>query len=339
MSRKFLILTLSLFAVPGLTPVLAQDADLAEIRKQIDIFSGVLREGLGLEASRGFLGISSGRVEGIYLQEQGALFEIRTPLASQRNRVSLSAMASSISSRASRDNPFEAVMSNRQESLEAASRAVSDASQVAVDAYRRSLAELRTVDIEVAVENAIRQATMRARMLQYIGALESDGLSVMEEELDALRQRLEESLTQLRELAEADGEIDGEPTVELAPGEDRLQQLEQSLLEIRDRARERAEEMNSRYQQAREAYRESWEQEVLVFENHLYALLCAYGAGLRALGDAEYVTVVMPGLGEETEDGMPKDRIHVITRSDLSACQSGSISWEALRQRANRYSF
>ena len=51
----------------------AQGVDLPELQRQIQVFSGVLKEGLALDTRNGFFDIHGGRVTHVYLQNQGVL--------------------------------------------------------------------------------------------------------------------------------------------------------------------------------------------------------------------------------------------------------------------------
>jgi len=342
MGNKF-VLTLGIFSVFNLSlsgNVLAQEFELQNLRKQIQIFTGVLQEGLELDASPGFLGINSGRVTSVYLQNQGVLFEIRSPLANQRNRVSLNALASSIRGISGGANPFEAMRRSRSDPQAAESRVLSQTSELAVEAAQRAAESIRAIDYQSAIDAALREAYRGVRMLQDIGDLEEQDVTDLRGELDLLGKQLQESLQQLRQL---EGGLD-EQTAQTGAStsqsrEQQLEQLRTALEGLGGQARQKAAELNAQYEQAREGYRLRWQQEVVAFEDSLFSLLCDYGATLRDLPDDEHVSVLLIGLGADTEQALSADRLHVVVKSDLIACQSGELNWQALRQQAASYNY
>ena len=351
-----LILTFGLFSIlllPLADDVAAQQAEMPELRNQIQVFTGVLREGLGLDTSPGFLGISSGRVTSVYLQNQGVLFEIRTPLANQRNRVSLNALASSIRGISGGSNPFEAMVrsqADRQAPSRQASesRVLSEASELAMQAVQQTAETLRAIDYQASIDAAIRDAYRRVRMLQDIGSINDQAVVDLRREVDSLAQQLQERLQQLRELesvesVESDDTLASTTTDEAEArtlvNEQRIEQLRAALQQLGDQARQTAAELTVQYEQAKLEYRQRWQEEIVAFEESLFGLLCDYGATLRELPDDEHVTVVLLGLGADTEQDLPADRLHVVAKADLLACQSGELDWQALRQRADSYNY
>ena len=345
MARK-LVLAISRFVIP-LSLIqfnaAAQELDMQALQKQIQVFTGVLQEGLELDTTPGFLGISSGRVTDVYLRNQGVLFEIRTPLANQRNRVSLNALASSIRGISGGTNPFEAMTRSPSASPVSERRVLSQASELAVQAAQNATETLNAIDYQATIEAAIREAYRRARMLRDIGGVEQDVAEDLGRELDSLDQQLQESLQQLRQLeddaADTTAPTDDEADSQSLISEQQMQQLRRALQDLGDRSKQKAAELNELYEQAKAEYRQRWQQEIVAFEDSLFSLLCDYGATLRALPDDEHVSVKLIGLGADAELALPADRIHVVTKTDLQACQSGDLDWQSLRQRAVSYNY
>ena len=343
MNNRLILALFSFCMVPFSSNTVAQEADSEELSKQIQIFTGVLQEGLDLDSTPGFLGISSGRVTNLYLRNQGVLFEVRTPLANQRNRVSLNALASSIRGISGVANPFE-VMTRAQSGRPAsASQGASQASTIVIEAAQNAAASLRAIDYQASVDAAMRDAYRGARMLQDIGGMDEQAVADLRQELDSLGQQLGESLQRLRQL-ESDvadnaepGSTEAEP---LSPGtEQRMEQLRLALEDLGEQAQQKSAELSEQYQQAKEEYRQRWQQDILAFEDSLFSVLCDYGATLRALPADEHVTVVLVGLGADTEQALPADRLHVVAKADLLSCQAGELDWQALRQRAASYNY
>ena len=73
--------------------IAAQDIQLQNLQRNIDIFSGVLDEALELGQTSGIFGMRVGGIDSTYLYGQGVVMEVRTPLANSRNRMLLSVQA------------------------------------------------------------------------------------------------------------------------------------------------------------------------------------------------------------------------------------------------------
>ncbi|MEZ5492512.1 MAG: hypothetical protein R3F50_19700 [Gammaproteobacteria bacterium] len=320
--------------------VVAQEAELAELRSEIDTLAGVLQEGLELGNSSGFLGIGSGRIDAVYLRQQGVVVEIRSPLANQRNRLSLSALASSLRSASGIENPFAQLSRQLALSSPAETSVLSQAAELAADARQRSMDEIRAIDYQGIIESAIREAYRGARMLRDIDAMDPDTLVNTEETLSGLRRDLADTLRQVGEL-ETDqsreaGAASDSGSVE---AEQRLRQLQERLEALTTQARQQATELSARYEQAREEYRQRWTQDVADLEADLFRLLCDYGVTLKSLPEGEFVSVLLLGLGTEAGETLATDRIHVLRRESLSACAAGEFDAETLQQRAVSYDF
>lgn len=325
------------------TKVAAQDVDLAELQRQIQVFSGVLTEGLELDTGTGFLGINSGRATHVYLQNQGVLFEIRTSLANQRNRVSLSALASSIRSISGNANPFE-VMSQQQSAISSSQlRVPTPMTELAESAVTDAPASAPAIDYQTSVEAALRDAYRGVRMLQEFDGIAESTANQLGQELESLGQQVRDNLSQLAQLEEAPlasaAVANREPESQTTVNEQRMEQLQMTLQDLSTRAREMATEINDRYEQAKEEYYRRWQQDILAFEQSLFGLLCDYGATLRDLPEDEHVTVVLVGLGAGAQDALPADRLHVVAKADLLACQAAELDWQGLQQRAISYAY
>ncbi len=322
----------------------AQGVDLTELQRQIQVFSGVLKEGLALNTSNGFLDINGGRVTHVYLHNQGVLFEVRTPLANQRNRVSLSALASSIRSFSGTANPFEMIARQQSAVSSAQSRVAAQIPELSAQADFAEPA-LSPIDYQVRIEDALREAYRGVRMLQEFDGITEDSAGELSRELDSLGQQSSENLTLLTQLQQApltaspSAVETGEPRVMAGGGEQRVEELQFVLQNLGDRAQQMANEINDRYEQARADYNQRWHQDIQAFENSLFGVLCDYGAMLRDLPADEHVTLVLIGLGEDSRQALAADSVHVVAKADLVACQSGDLDWQGLQQRAISYAY
>jgi len=84
----------------------AQESRFEELQRSIGMFSGILEEVLKLDQRPGLFGLSLAGIENNYLLGQGVVFEIRTPLANRRNRISLASLNSAMQSLQFRPNPL-----------------------------------------------------------------------------------------------------------------------------------------------------------------------------------------------------------------------------------------
>lgn len=328
----------------------AQQVDIEELKKNVNILSGVLLEGLELNETPGLFGINEGAVDSVYLQGQGVLMEIQTPLAKRRNRVSLSALASAIQDLPGRSNPFAVV---RRPDVPPSTRtmALSLEQDSETDSYSNLIEEIQAIDFNAFVDNSIRQANSSARSLRELGELDQetfDKLQVqlysMKEDLGLLRQNMMQHINELRQMnsdstaesAAATEELDGPVKSELT---ENIESLKVAVEQLKTNAANTAAKLSDQYTAAKAQYEEQWVAEVKAMEYSLYGLLCDYGATLRNLPEDEHLTIVLKDLGEESEDEIRTDKIHVLSKADLSQCQAGDLDAAALEQRSISYNY
>ena len=323
--------------------VAAQEPDLPELRQQIQIFSGILQEGLELNETPGFLGVNSGRVATVYLRHQGVVFEIRTPLANQRNRISLNALASSIRSLSGTTNPFEIMARQRSAGGPSANAELTQSDDLTDRSGPDAMESPSASDYQSTIDTAIRDAGRGARMLVEIEAIDDSALESLRQELDDLASQVRESLRQLRQFEDQESgnqlsaDDGGLPQRIISPQQ--AGELQEALQQFAIQARQMAADLDERYQLARSEYQQQWRHKVGVFEDSLFGLLCDYGATLRELPESEHVTVVLVGLGADTDQALPANRIHVVTKRDLLACQSDDLDPQGLQQQAASYNY
>ena len=82
-----------------------------------------------------------------------------------------------------------------------------------------------------------------------------------------------------------------------------------------------------------------WNDSVAELEDNLYSTMCAYGATVKALPDNENITIVLAGLGGDSETNTKADKIHVLSKSDLLSCQSGAIDAAELVTQSKQYTY
>jgi hypothetical protein len=326
------------------TIVAAQPGDreptVADLQKNIDLFSGVLAGALDLEQETGLFGISLGNIDSTYLWGQGVVLEVRTPLSSRRNYVNLASLSSTLQNLQARGNPFAALTQSR--SIDpAAPRVLSlaTAESQANDFYREMMDRIANVDYSLTINTAIQQASEYARSLRLLDNVDDKSYEALRSDIDALRGEIQQQFARLREL---ETQLDSD-TMPADAEQDSLKTALDSVLDnlepLRDRALAKAEELRARSQVAEAEYATSWRQQVSELEVKLFEAMCDYGSMLRELPITENVSVILSGLGDDTGSSRRADKVHVFRKADLVECQSGEIDAAMLEQRAAHYSY
>ncbi|MEX1197462.1 MAG: hypothetical protein WEB57_06345 [Pseudohongiellaceae bacterium] len=344
----------ALLALAGLTtPATAQEPGpdhLEDMRRNVSIFEGVLREALELDARRTVFSARAGQVQGHYLAGQGVVMELTAPLQMGRRGSGLRRLDDAVTALGRQLEEPRQVIGGlvRRPDTDAMreSMALSLRRDQAGQYYRDLMERLSDLDSAQAMDNAVRLAGEAAEALQGMAEVDELQLAQWRDELDELRDRLEEHLRQLSGLREAVRETAADEDGDAGAGEPQRQSWESALADLqtqwpalRDQAHNVAQDLRQRSLQYREQQQQAWRDDVEAFERRLYDVLCRYGASVR-LPDGEYVTVVLSGLGESGPDEQrPADRIHVIGGEALQACQRGDIDTAALMDGARAYSF
>ncbi|MEQ8314309.1 MAG: hypothetical protein RL839_01795 [Gammaproteobacteria bacterium] len=330
----------SLLAATLSFAAMAQQASLSSVQRELTIFAGILEESLRLNESTGLFGMSLGGVESIYLQGQGALFEIRSPLANRRNRMGLASLSSAMQALQLRQNPFQAMsLSSEPDSTTAAESGAG--AEAGSTAYRQLLDRIAAIDYSAAAQNAMQQATQSARALQALGNVDDSDMAQINAEIAELRQGLAASLDRLRDLEQ---DIRAQLNESATPASDsdlgsRLDAVLQSLEPIKDQAVSKAEELRQRAAEAERDYAQAWQRDLTLFRDSLYQTLCEYGTTLEDLPDNESVTVILKGLGEDSEDNRRTDQIHIVAKARILACARGELDAEGLQAQSTSYTY
>jgi hypothetical protein len=313
----------------------AQNSEMGSLKRQIDVLSAVLEESLGLSGSSGLLGLSTGGVEGSYLQGQGVVLEIRTPLSGQRSRLGLASLGNAVRSLIpqSNSNPFAMLRASASASASADANAAAGASPTAAESgsWRQSMDAMANIDYSLVVSNALQQSSNALLALKDLSQIDAQEQAALQQQLDSLRSELQANVSRLRSLAEQQDAASGWQ-----------QQLDNLLLEIeplKQRSIELAADLKQRAKTAEEAAAANWTAEVAGFETQLLSTLCQQGAVLTALPAGERVTAVLVGLGGSVQDEEHSDKIHVLQGSDMKSCQAEEIDVDGLRERVVSYSY
>lgn len=353
MYRKSIPLAALLVTAGLATPAAGQRAapdNLEEMRRNVSIFEGVLRDALELDARRTVFSPRAGQVSGHYLAGQGVLMELTAPLRMGRRGFGLRRLDDAVAALGRQLEQPRRVTGGlvRRPDIDAMreSMALSLRRDEAGQYYRDLMERLSELDSAAAMENAIRLAEETAEALRSLGETDESQLAQWRDELDALQDRLGEHLRQVSGLQEAVREAASDGDGENGVAEQQRQAWESTLADLqaqwpalREQAQSMAEDLRQRSLQFREQQQQTWRDDVEAFERRLYDVLCRYGASVR-VPRGEYVTVVLSGLGDSPpEDDRPADRIHVIGGEALRACQRGDIDTAVLMDEARNYSF
>lgn len=331
-------------AAIGATAVQAQEPDLSEMRRSIGIFSGVLSEGLEINTRAGIFNPFNGSVSGDYYGRQGVVLEIASPLANSRSAYSwqsfesklqqLSGQISSLvnSPRVSPPN-FEAMRESMASSLR---------SGAAQDAYSEFIEKVRSTDFSEEIELALAKASSSALTLHELGQIDDARLNAIMAQASEWRAQVNARVTAMRQLSEearaGAPAPNGDDATLLQGFEETLANIVAAAEPLRTAANEQAEQLSALAEQAQRERDQQWQQELVVFEQKLFTLVCDYGAALRALPANEHLTLVLKGLGDVSENRR-EDRIHVLDKAQLQGCMQGDFGASQLQSSALTYSF
>ncbi len=322
----------------------AQELQLSRLQKNIDIFSGVLEEALDFAETKGLFGLSLGGIDSTYLIGQGVVLEVRTPLANRRNRMRLASINTAMQSLQVRGNPFESIALSQSASTQASPipMALSTEPLEPSGFYSKMMEKISNIDYSLVVNNAIQQASESARLLRSLGSVNENDYEQLRSDIEALRTDMQESMQSLRQV-ESELRESTASAVNFENVEEDLRKKFDELVSrtepLREQAIAKAKELRERSEKAERAYAEQWQKDVIEFEVKLYQAMCDYGSTLRELSLEESVSVILTGLGEQTEDQRRTDKIHIFSKGDLLQCQSGDISVASLQQRSSQYSY
>jgi hypothetical protein len=273
-------LSLLLFSVVSLnTASQAQEVDVSVVKENITIFSGILEDALELNQSSGLFGMQLGGVQGSYLVAQGAVFEIRTPLANKRNRAGLGSLNLAMQSLQSRVNPFESVARSAQENSAVMVESSADAAEQASVIYQQMMDRIANIDYSLVMGSALQQASEAARSLRNLGSVGPEDYDALLLEIDALRKASQERTAEIREMANSLQSADDQSGQAI---EAQLQEKFDSLLAavepLKQQALAKAAELKALSEQAQADFSDQLEADIVAFEHKLFTSLCAYGA-------------------------------------------------------------
>lgn len=323
----------------------AQEQNIEDVQRNLAIFSGILEESLDLNESTGLFGMSLGGVESTYLSHQGAVLEIRSPLANRRNRMGLASLSSAMQALQLRQNPFEAMRSRAAApaSTSTQSLAFAEAESAPAGIYQQLMDRIANIDYSLVAQTAMQQAAHSARSLRALGELDDVSFDDLNEQINNIRSDISASITELRQIEQ---EVRAQASTSVATEDSadsslsmRLEELLQRMQPLRDQALGMAQDLKARSEQAEQDYALAWIEDLAVFEADLYQTLCEYGSTLSAIPEDQNISLILKDLGEDRGENRRTDQVHVVRKSDISACGRGEFDSDSLRERATRYSY
>jgi hypothetical protein len=306
----------------------------------LTLFSGILGEALKLNDSVGLFGRSLGGISSTYLVNQGAVFEVRSPLANRRNRMGLASLSSAMQALQLQENPFLA-MRRSMPTVSVESPSLAAESTIPDDRYQLLREQIANIDFSLVVNTAVQQATHSVRALRALGSVDEVTYNALFAEIESLRGRVGEHVDELRLL---EAELRSSSSVGSGAGssDDAREALAarlEALTPIREEALTLAADLKERAAQAETEFADQWQRDLTSLEEELYASLCAYGETLEQIPADESLSFVLKGLGDEPTGARRTDKVHIVLRSDLSRCVEGGIDWPQLRSGSVSYSY
>jgi len=330
----------------GIQGVSAQEeTDYSEMRKNMDAFSTVMRESLGLNGRAGAFNPFVSMSTSYYLAGQGAVIELNTPLARTRASLGLQSLGSTLQQLAEgfSNGNAQSVGARRQYMQELRdSISLSAQAESAPEKYREIVRQVIEVDFPTEVDKAIRSARDSLRNLQGSASLDAETLAEIDAQMNELRDELANNVDALQSMrsemttALREADIGREELAE--QWQESLDELLARVEPIREHALERAQQLSAMRDEENALRQNQWQAELAQFENTLHESVCEYGVVLRSLPDGEHLSLILKGLGNR-ENGRSEDRVIVFSKADLLRCRSGEISAQQLQQLAERYSF
>ena len=324
----------------------AQGTSFQELQDDLSLFSGILGEALKINDSSGLFGRRLGGISTTYLMNQGVVFEVRSSLATRRNRMGIASLSSAMQALQLQENPF-LTMNRSMPIVSPDTVSMTSRTSSSGDRYQRLRDQIANIDFSMVVTTAVQQATHSVRALKALGSVDEGSYNALLAEIESLRGQINVSVSELRLLEEElDNRISEVAEVSTAaadritePLSVRLEALTRQLKPIREEALNFAADLKERAARAEAEFASQWRQDLSSFEEGLYATLCTYGETLGRIPSDESLSFILQGLGEELEAGRRTDKVHIVARADLARCVVGEIQSPELQSISLSYSY
>lgn len=340
----------TLLLATAVTPALhaqtgtATDA-MMDMRQSVELLSTTLEEGLGLNERRGVFSPRAGDIRGRYLQGQGIVLEVLTPLQT-REGFNMDAFSNSLSQLSTQlDGMLQQGSVTRPDfDVMRDQLALSLRTDEVAAYYRELMQQLQGVQDIPAIERALASSASALQSLQSAGQIDPATRERLAQQLQNQRARLQ---TQIAEWDELRRQIRDQSQLSDALPDAAVQQAwadARSRLnaELSD-LRAGISELSAQLQQQREQAERDRQQQAATaledFQSRLFVLLCDYAAGLRALPAGESLDVVLVGVGDSMASGVRRDVIYQINKAALQSCLQGQTSAAQLREQSVRYQY
>lgn len=317
----------------------AQEINSSELRANIDKFSSAMEDALDLNQGTGLFGMNFGEIDSTYLYGQGILLEVRTTLASKRNRSRLSSL-NSVMRQLQANDAFERLIRGSTDLISEAQSSYDGTESF----YRVMMERIAKLEYPQVIRAALQQAAVSARSLSAMGNLDDKSYQDLRLELRDMQQNMDESEDRLEkiqvDLMKLGNSIQGDANDSRLNIRLRIEELEKNIGPLRARALEKAEQLKMREEAAERAYISQWKNDVALFEKNLYRAICDFGAILDELPLGQRVSVLLKGLGDDSDNTIKiSDKLHVVLNQDLQECQNGNTDFLELLERSQQYSY
>jgi hypothetical protein len=344
--RFFLLSALIALGVP--CSAVSQE-NVAEMRRAVDLFSSVLRDGLELNHRQGIFSPRNGDVQGRYLAGQGVTLSITVPLRGVQNSADVSMrdlghtldeLALQLGGMMERGVVTRPDFDAMRDALALSLRT----DEVALY-YRDLMQQLAQIDGLPALDRALSESALQVRRLQSAAIADQSLLTSLDDELQVLRERLQSQLEaagQLRrEISRQAADADSMPDQQtLERWQLVREQIDQQVQELRRQVAEKMQTLRNHQVAVQAEQQVEREQQLAVFEQQLFATVCDFAGGLRDLPAGEYLNLILVGVGQaDDRSAGRRDRVHTISQIELLSCQRGAISGEQLLERALSYEY
>lgn len=315
------------------------------MRQNVELISSTLAEGLGLNERRGVFSPRAGEVRGRYLQGQGVVLEVLTPLQT-REGFNMDVFSNSLSQLSSQLDGMLQQGGVTRPDFEAMrdQLALSMRSDEVAAYYRELMQRLQSVQDIPAIERGLTSATSALQSLQSLGQIDPATRDRIALELQTLRDQLQQQMAEWdslrRDIREQSQQTDTLPDAAVQQAwADAQARLDAGLTDLRTRISEQSVQLQQQQELAERVRQQQAAEALEEFQSRLFVLLCDYAAGLRSLPDNESLSLILNGVGDSLETGARRDVIYQVERDALQSCLQGQITAAELRQQSVRYQY
>ncbi len=325
-------LCLSLFG----NTVYAGDSDLETMKKELRIFSKVLKASFGDEddvfhRSRDRDTLAPRNIEFIYLQDQGVIVHIQ--LGADRFALGDFSDFGDI-----HFFPDEALIPDEDFELETAVLAEPgrELSEEELDLVRAQAFER--------IENARLLAEQTDEMVLETGETMREAMGILadtpfssRETASALRDLKLKSRVVFKDTRKKILELKRKLRKKKELSEEDRQNLEAELETYRQEIKKQTDEFAAKAREIRMKQQQEWELKLGRFEDTLLDVVCDYGASIKSLPPDQHFTIVLAHA--DHSEKRSRARVLVFRKADLVACRDGKITKDNLKTKSHVYAF